>query len=174
MSNKVDEVEPGRGRTLSSSAELIKWLDRHCKATVHRNTSTDLDHELGFASILYQTCLQLFGEIWKRLNQDRSRPRAWQAQTRDNLSRLVLWGDFLDHGSLDACLERSTEIRDCVFEVFHGIGKTLIEGADPLRLFDRVPAFSLVPLALLMDIIIVEHYLDTKLVEVALLRMVPI
>lgn len=124
------KVEPGRSRAPSSNAELLKWLDQHRKATVHRNASTDLDHELGFASILYQTCLQLFGEIWKRLKQDRKRPRASQARTRENLSRLVLWGEFLDHGRLDACLDRSIEIRDCVLGVFHAIGKSLIEGAD--------------------------------------------
>ena len=155
------KVEPGRARALSSNAELLKWLDRHHKATIHRNTSTDPDHELGFASILYQTCLQLFGEIWKRLRQDRKRPRAWQAWTRDNLSRLVLWGDFLDHGRLDACLDRSTEIRDCVLEVFHNIGKTLIEGANVLRLF----GLSLVLLALLTGIFVIQQYLDRILVN---------
>jgi hypothetical protein len=121
-------TELGRGRALASNAELLKWLDRHQKAAVLCNTSTNLDHEVGFASIVYQTCLQLFGEMWKSFIKDRNRPRAWQAQTRENLTRLVLWADLFEHGRLDACLDRSTEIRDCVLEAFHDIGKTLIEG----------------------------------------------
>jgi hypothetical protein len=118
----------GRGRALASNAELLKWLDRHQKAAVLRNASTNLDHEVGFAATVYQTCLQLFGEMWKSFNKDRNRPRAWQAKTRENLSRLVLWGDLFDQGRLDACLDRSTDIRDCVLEGFNDIGKTLIEG----------------------------------------------
>ena len=57
-----------------------------------------------------------------------------------------MWGDLFDHGRLDACLDRSTEIRDCVLEGFHDIGKTLIEGAVPLGRFARI---SVVPLVLL-------------------------
>jgi hypothetical protein len=132
MSGMVKTAGPRPGRALSSSAALLKWLDQHRKASVSRHTLAGLDHELGFASTLYQTVIQLFGEIWKRFNHDRSRPRAWQARTRNNLSRLALWGDSLEHGCLDACLERSREIRDCVLEVFRDICKTLIKGAEDL------------------------------------------
>src|ERR1700722_17191658 len=162
-----DVVELGRGRVLASNAELLKWLDRHQKAAVLRNTSMNLDHEVGFASIVYQTCLQLFGEMWKSFNKDRNRPRAWQAKTRENLSRLVLWGDLFDQGRLDACLDRSTEIRDCVLEGFHDIGKTLIEGAIPLGGFAHISVLPLVPLRLPAENKTVGWFLEVSLTNVA-------
>jgi hypothetical protein len=141
-----DVVELGRGRAPTSNAELLKWLDRHQKAAVPCNSSTNPDHEVGFVSIVYQTCLQLFGEMWKSFIKDQNRPRAWQAHTRENLTRLALWGDLFEHGRLDACLDRSTEIRDCVLEALHDIGKTLIEGMATLGDFYRI---SVVPRILL-------------------------
>jgi hypothetical protein len=126
-------MESGQDRTLSSNTALLEWLDRYQNAAGLRSASANLDPELGFASIVYRTCLQLFGEIWKSLNKDRNRPGTWQARTRHNLSRFVLWGDGFDHGCLDACLDRSTEIRDCVLEVLRDIGKTLVEGEVTLR-----------------------------------------
>ena len=128
MSNDAVKVEPGLSRAPSSSAELLKWLDRNQSESVLRNPSTILDHEAGLASMLYQSCIHMFEAIWKQFKKDHKKTRVQQARTRENLSCLVLWGDQLDLGCLDACLERSTEIRDCVLEALHDIGQTLIDG----------------------------------------------
>jgi hypothetical protein len=77
-----NETELGQGRTLSSNTELLQWLDRNQKTASLRKASTNVDHELGFASIFYQTCLQLFGEIWKSLNKDHNRTRVLRAAHR--------------------------------------------------------------------------------------------
>jgi hypothetical protein len=146
MNDKVIKLEVGQGRALSSRAEPLKWLDRNQTGSVLRNASTSLDDNVELVSILYRSCLQLFGAIWRQLNLECDSPLAQQARTRDNLSRLVLWGDLLDHGRLDACLYRATEIRDCVLEALHDIGKALIEGAlDSPRHRSGVSQFLLHP-----------------------------
>ncbi|ERF70930.1 hypothetical protein EPUS_06715 [Endocarpon pusillum Z07020] len=117
-----------RGDSSVSSDYLLTWIARG----EHRQPKTNPDHSespnLGFASNFLEACQQLLANIWTCCRLDRTRTVLQQRRIRDNLSRLVLWSDSLDHGQLDVCVERSAEVHDCVLEILLKIGTALVKG----------------------------------------------
>ncbi len=93
---------------------------------------TNPDHSqspnLGFASNFLEACQQLLANIWTCCRLDQTRTELQQRRIRDNLSRLVLWSDSLDHGQLDVCVDKSAEIHDLVLEILLKIGTALVKG----------------------------------------------
>ncbi len=124
----------GQGRASVSDAKLLTWLEGNSKtsASSHPMPVNDI-HNLGFASVLYDACLQVLADIWNICRRDPGTSRSDRALIRESLTRFVLWGDTFGDGRLDACLEQSRELRECVFETFLNIGSTLEKGTRILR-----------------------------------------
>ncbi|KAF7509266.1 hypothetical protein GJ744_008160 [Endocarpon pusillum] len=117
-----------RGDSSVSTDYTLTWIARN----EHRQPTTDPDHSrnphIGFASNFLEACQKLLANIWTCCRLDQTRTALQQRRIRDNLSRLVLWSDSLDHGQLDVCVENSAEVHDCVLEILLKIGTALVKG----------------------------------------------
>jgi hypothetical protein len=85
-------------------------------------------YDRGFTSTFLNNCQHLLAEIWRCCSQDQRRAVIQQNRIRNNLSRLISWGDSINNEQLDARVNRSAELRGCILEILHKIGTVLIKG----------------------------------------------
>jgi hypothetical protein len=114
-----------RSRFVESTAEVNDWIEDQQQSSTSDGCKVNPD--VGFASNLFEACLQFFKELSK-CYRDSEHDRAHQNRLRDELAKLILWSDWFEDGKLEYCLQKSQELHDSVVETLHGIGQTLYKG----------------------------------------------
>ena len=82
----------------------------------------------GLATALYQQCVGLLRIHFRQMKADSSWLQEQQGATRHNLGQLILWGEDLCGGQLEACLAHSSSLQISVLEVLNSLGAALIVG----------------------------------------------
>ena len=116
-------ADPQQGTLSYLDARLRSWIDQS-----ERNQniiSTEHEHH-EIATTLYQTCVDLYRGIWDCYRRDGKKSGKFRDQIRDNLSQLLLLGDTVENGRLDACLGYSDDLKECVLDILSHIAETLI------------------------------------------------
>ena len=107
-----------------------QWINNTSDLFTRREAMLSDIVGLGLATRFHKACLRVFKLFLQhlpvlstfRMDADQT------ASAKEELGRLYLWGESFGDGCLDKALEQSDEIRDNVFELFRGIGGTLLRG----------------------------------------------
>jgi hypothetical protein len=101
---------------MKDSQYLEEWIDG---TTVCRQSTTN-----GFVGSLYESCLQLFASLVP-LTTKLTPQSSVRVILKEELARLLSWGDGFTDGELDRTLEKNPELRSTSLEYLSGIGTTL-------------------------------------------------
>lgn len=87
--------------------------------------------ETGFASHLYQACLELLNQVFTLSFSNDELSSQQKAQLAHSQGRFRLWGDTLQDGKLETCVKVSVDLQQNVVELLYYLGKALIKGWRP-------------------------------------------
>ncbi len=105
----------------STKAFVREWIDGNTTWSTNRSGNDDV----GFAGLLYDSCLDLFKELYTESCRSSFLSKDEQQQLKEELGRLFLWGDAFGDGKLDRILVQSSDLRNTILEFISGIGKVL-------------------------------------------------
>lgn len=117
--------ESPKSKTASRSShvnmQLQEWIDGN---TVH--SSAQIAGDVGFAEIYFNTCLATLQRIWRYILHYPDILTYREKKTvKESLSRLILWIDGFESGTLDRILDRAEDLRENVFQLINDIAKPL-------------------------------------------------
>jgi hypothetical protein len=119
----IQQFEPSGSPSPLDNSLLLKW--------VNANNDSEVSSELGIASTLYQTCLNILTKASRQYIASPKASRRQKTLLRDSHARLCLFGDgLIDHGGLENCLKLDDELSDDMIALLYNIGKLLLKGAS--------------------------------------------
>ena len=115
---------------------LLDWVEsnqKHNSVSAADSNDISAEPETGFASHLYQACLELLNQVFTLFFSNDELSSQQKAQLAHSQGRFRLWGDTLQDGKLETCIKVSADLQQNVVELLYYLGKALIKGWLPRR-----------------------------------------
>jgi hypothetical protein len=129
--NRRERDAPQAASRPAQYHSLLDWVEsnqKHNSVSAADSNDIPAEPETGFASHLYQACLELLNQVFTLFFSNDELSSQQKAQLAHSQGRFRLWGDTLQDGKLETCVKVSADLQQNVVELLYYLGKVLIKG----------------------------------------------